>query len=76
MIGDGAIIASDSVVVSDVPPFAIVGGNPAKIIKYRFSNDIINKLLKIKWWDWEIEKIQLNFRYFHDPEIFVNHFYE
>lgn len=56
-IGDGAIIGSQSVVTKDVPPYAIVGGNPSKIIRNRFSDDQINKLLKMKWWDWPIEKI-------------------
>ena len=50
-IGDGAVIASNSVITKDVPPYAIVGGNPAKIIKYRFDEDVIKKLLDLKWWD-------------------------
>lgn len=74
IIGDGAVIASDSVVVSNVPPFAIVGGNPAKGIKYRFRDDIIEKMMKIKWWEWDIDKIQLNIKYFSDPEKFVERF--
>jgi virginiamycin A acetyltransferase len=61
-IGDGAIIASKAVVAKDVPPYAIVAGNPAKIIKKRFSNEIINELLKIKWWDWPKEKISKNIK--------------
>lgn len=56
-IGDGAIIASFSMIVKDVPPYAIVGGNPAKLIKYRFSEDIIKRFLEIKWWDYEDYKI-------------------
>ena len=56
-IGDGAIIATNTTVTKDVDPYSIVGGNPAKEIKKRFSDDKIEKLLKIKWWDWEIEKI-------------------
>ena len=59
-IGDGAVIAANAVVVNDVPPYAIVGGTPAKVLKYRFSNEIIKNLLEIKWWDWEIEKIKKN----------------
>ena len=74
VIGDGAVIAADSVVVSDVPPYAIVGGNPAKIIRYRFRDDIIEKMMEIKWWDWDIDKIQSNINYFSDPEKFVEYF--
>ncbi len=59
-IGDGAIVAAKSVVVSNVPPYTIVGGNPAKPIKQRFSNEIINSLLEISWWNWSIEKISRN----------------
>jgi len=50
-IGDGAVIASGAVVTKDIPPYAIAGGVPAKVIRYRFSKEIIEKLLKIKWWD-------------------------
>ncbi|MBW4360340.1 CatB-related O-acetyltransferase [Flavobacterium sp. NAS39] len=59
-IGNGAIIASNSVVTTDVPPYAIVGGSPAKILKYRFDNEVIDKLKIIKWWDWDVEKIEAN----------------
>ncbi|HBE16948.1 MAG TPA: Vat family streptogramin A O-acetyltransferase [Cyanobacteria bacterium UBA11149] len=59
-IGHGAIIAAKSVVTSDIPDFAIAGGNPARIIKQRFSDSVIAQLLEIKWWDWEIEKITRN----------------
>ncbi|OCG03259.1 hypothetical protein A9G12_08125 [Gilliamella sp. wkB112] len=52
-IGDGAIIGASSVVTRDIPPYAIVAGIPAKIIRYRFNENIINKLLKLKWWDSE-----------------------
>ena len=57
-IGNGAVIAAGSVVVKDVPPYAIVGGNPAKLIKYRFSEDIINELEVLKFWEFPIEEIQ------------------
>ena len=56
-IGDGAVIANNSHVVKDVEPYSMVGGNPAKFIKFRFSTEQIEKLLKIKWWDWDDKKI-------------------
>ena len=71
VIGDGAVIASDSVVVKNVPPYAIVGGNPAKIIKFRFSEDVIESMLRIRWWDWTLDKIYDNFKYFNDVEKFI-----
>ena len=71
IIGDGAVVASDSVVVKNVPPYAIVGGNPAQIIKYRFPPHVIEVLLRIKWWDWSLDKIHDNFKYFNDIEKFI-----
>lgn len=71
-IGDGAVVAADSVVVKDIPPYAIVGGNPAQIIKYRFPPNVIESLLRIKWWDWSLDKIYENFKYFNDVEKFVS----
>ena len=56
-VGDGAIIATKAVVTKNVEPYTIVGGNPAKIIRKRFTDDEINSLLEVKWWDWPIEKI-------------------
>lgn len=56
-IGDGAIVASKSVVTKDVAPYSIVGGNPAKEIRKRFSEEGIKELLEICWWNWPIEKI-------------------
>ena len=72
VIGDGAVVASDSVVVKSVPPYAIVGGNPAQIIKYRFPPHVIEALLRIKWWDWSLDKIHDNFKYFNDIEKFIS----
>lgn len=68
-IGDGAVIANNSHVVKDVPPYAIVGGNPAKVIKYRFTEDQISKLLQIKWWDWDDERINKNTQLLCSPDI-------
>lgn len=59
-IGDGAIIAANSVVTKNVEPYCIVGGNPAKLIKKRFEDEVINLLLKLQWWDWPLEKITDN----------------
>lgn len=74
-IGDGAVIGTKSVVTKDVPPYAIVGGNPAKLIRYRFNEEIIEKFLKIKWWDWSDEKIYENRQYFDNVTLFTNKFY-
>lgn len=57
-IGDGAIIGTRAVVTKDIPPYAVVGGIPAKIIKMRYDDTIIKNLLHIKWWNWDIESIQ------------------
>lgn len=57
-IGDGAIIAANSTVFKDIESYTIVGGNPATLWKYRFSDDVINKLLEIKWWDWPRNMIE------------------
>jgi acetyltransferase-like isoleucine patch superfamily enzyme len=56
-IGDGAVIANNSHVVKDVEPYSLIGGNPAKLIKYRFTQEQIDKLLEIKWWYWDDNKI-------------------
>ncbi len=59
-IGDGAIVAAKSVVVSDVEPYTIVGGNPAKCVRQRFDEETVRSLLQIAWWNWNIEKITHN----------------
>jgi virginiamycin A acetyltransferase len=59
-IGDGAIVAAKSVVVGDVAPYTIVGGNPARPIRARFPDAVVAELLAIAWWNWDIEKISRN----------------
>src|SRR6185437_6132066 len=59
-IGDGAIISAGAMVAKDVPPFAIATGIPAKVVGYRFDNETIDALYKIKWWEWPLEKVKQN----------------
>jgi acetyltransferase-like isoleucine patch superfamily enzyme len=63
-IGNGVVIGAGSVITKDVPPFAIVGGSPARIIKYRFSKERIEELEQLKWWDWNLERIKENRKLF------------
>jgi acetyltransferase-like isoleucine patch superfamily enzyme len=61
-IGDGAAVGACSLVVQDVPPYAIVAGNPARLIRYRFDEETVEKLLKIKWWNWPEDEVKKNIR--------------
>lgn len=67
-IGDGAVVAAGSIVTKNIEPYSIVGGNPARHIKYRFPPDIIDSMLKIRWWNWDEEKIKNNISKFYNPE--------
>ncbi len=71
-IGNGVIGAAGAVITKDVPDYAIVGGVPAKIIKYRFTQEQIEKLNRIKWWDWPIEKIKECQKDFLNIELFLS----
>lgn len=71
-IGDGAVIAAGSVVTKDVEPYSVVGGVPAKHIKYRFSKEQINKFLLIEWWNWDNEKLKNVERDFFNVDEFLN----
>lgn len=77
IIHDGAVIAANSHVVRDVPAYAIVGGNPAKVIGYRFEEETRKKLKQIQWWYWPMEKLMQNAHYFNDDiDAFCQKFYE
>jgi virginiamycin A acetyltransferase len=68
-IGDGAIIATNATVTKDVAPYSIVGGNPARLIKKRFSDTEIAQLLELQWWHWDIEKITKHVHHLTDKHI-------
>lgn len=70
-IGDGAVVGMGAVVTKDVPPFAIVAGNPANIIRYRFATSVVERLLKTEWWNWSVEQIKEKAALFRDPESFL-----
>lgn len=74
-IGDGAVIGAGAIVSRDIPPYAIAVGNPIRILRYRFDEATIKALLKIRWWDWEDEKINrlLPLLTSESPERFIVH---
>lgn len=77
-IGNGAVIGSNALVTKDVPPYAVVGGVPAKMIKYRFPQEVINRLQEIQWWNLPDEKITDVVELFHveNPTLEdINHFF-
>lgn len=76
-IGNGAVIGARTVVSKNIPDYAIVVGNPMRIVGYRFSDDQIDKLLTIRWWEWKIEDILEEINFFYDNvELFINKFYK
>lgn len=74
IIGDGAIIAGGTIVTKNVKPYSIIGGIPGKEIRKRFSEDQIEKLLKIKWWNWKLKKIEKHSKHFDNIQEFIDKF--
>lgn len=73
-IGDGAIIGSGAVVIDNIPPYAIAVGVPARVKRYRFAPEMIETLLRVKWWDWSINEINANADALMSPDIFKERF--
>lgn len=71
-IGNGAIITARSVVTKDVEPYSIVGGVPAKHIKYRFEDEIVKTINDSEWWNWNVEHLKEKFKLFHNPSDFID----
>ena len=74
-IGDGAVVAAHAVVTKDVPAYGIVAGNPGRVVKYRFNPEIIERLLRLSWWDWSDERVDDNLKFMFDGDIegFLEH---
>lgn len=74
-IGSGAIVGGNAVVAKDVPPYAVVAGNPARVIKYRFPPDAIKKFMAIKWWNWDLDKVTENIPMMYRVDEFLSEHY-
>ena len=68
-IGHGAIVASKAVITKDVPPYSVVGGNPAKVIRMRFDENTIERLIDIAWWNWPVERITKHLKSIVDGDL-------
>jgi acetyltransferase-like isoleucine patch superfamily enzyme len=77
IVGHGSVIGSRAVVRKEVPPYAVVIGNPATVIRYRFEASAIDRLLRLAWWDWTYDKVRANIDWFYRPvSEFLDHFEE
>lgn len=74
VIGDGAVIAANSVVSGEIPPYTVAGGSPARVLKPRFEPAVAEALARIRWWDWPAERLAGHVDLFDDPEEFVRRF--
>lgn len=74
-IGNGAVIGAGTVISKDVPPYAVFVGNPARVVKYRFPQEVIHKLQHIKWWNWSADNIEARWREFENLESFLDKYY-
>lgn len=69
-VGHGAVLAAGAVISKNVPPYAVVAGNPAKVLRYRFEEEVIKEIIALKWWDWEKSKIIAHINDFQSTNIF------
>lgn len=74
VLGHGCVVAAGAVVTKDVPPYAIVAGVPARIVRYRIPEELVPRMLAIAWWDWELDLIRKNVTHFYDPIDFIERF--
>jgi acetyltransferase-like isoleucine patch superfamily enzyme len=70
-IGNGAVLGANALVTSDVEPYSVVSGSPARHIKWRFDEDTIMRLQQSEWWNWDDEKLKRNIHLFNDPKKFI-----
>ncbi len=71
-VGNGAVVGAGSVVTKDVPPYAIVAGNPAKLIRYRFDEKMISDFVDVSWWTLNLHDLKIVSKYIEDPSLFIS----
>ena len=73
-VSDGAVIGMGAVVTKNIGPYEIWGGNPARLIRKRFSDEMIEELMRIGWWNWDEKKLLKYGNDIFDPEVLINHY--